>query len=726
MYRIYAKPALVAGAAAAAMLVGSAARAQGAPASNQVGPNQVGEIVVTAQKRSERLLDVPMSVAAISGSEVMAAGITTTSEIQQLTPSVATVHNGLAFTPSIRGISSIGTSAGDETNVAVYLDDVYLGTPITGVFDLLDVERIEVLKGPQGTLFGRNATGGAIRIITRAPQFTPSGQVSADYGFNYKEWKLGAYVTGPITDTLAGSLSIAERHSDGFIKGIGPNVGKRYGKANNPLFRGKLLWKPSDAFQATLSADTWRNSDNSIFVSANRAGVNEFATSDPGSVAATPLHYSGLSQPVATVKGHDVSLDATWNVASGISLRSISAYRKAYGYYQTDQDRTSAPHGSLALAQGQENLSQEFDLNGKTGPVDWLVGAYYYHSLAYNPYFASTATDFPGGVIGANFADKQQTNAAAAFLDVTWNVTDQLHLTGGARYSKETKKYQNWDLTGTRALAYSAAKATYDSPTWRAVVRYDLSRDANVYASYSTGFKSGVFNSYSPLPIPVHPEKIKAWEIGAKARVQGVTLTAAAFDYTYSDIQVQANALFGSVFVVTLTNAAKAKVRGAEFTAQGQLTEHLSFNAGVGWLPTAKYTSYTTAQVFVPTTPGFGVSRTGYDASGSRMIRAPKYTANLQATYTQQVMGGEFAGTLSDSYTSGLYWQAGDLTRTPGYNIVNGRLAWTDPSGRFTYSVWGANLTDKLYSAYTTASTLGEGSTYQPRRQIGVGVSAKR
>src|SRR5438270_12558766 len=173
-FRTYTKSTLAAGVAVGTLLAAGAASA--------ADPTQVGEVVVTAQKRTERLLDVPMSIAAVSGEQITAAGITTTSEIQQLTPSVASVHNGLAFTPSIRGISSIGTSSGDETNVAVYLDDVYLGTPITGVFDLLDVERVEILKGPQGTLFGRNATGGAFRIVTRAPQFAPQGNVSADYG----------------------------------------------------------------------------------------------------------------------------------------------------------------------------------------------------------------------------------------------------------------------------------------------------------------------------------------------------------------------------------------------------------------------------------------------------------------------------------------------------------------------------------------------------------------
>jgi iron complex outermembrane receptor protein len=690
-------------------------------------PTQVGEVVVTAQKRTERLIDVPMSVAAVSGDQITKAGITSTSDLQQLTPGVASVHNGLAFTPSIRGISSIGTSSGDETNVAVYLDDVYLGAPLAGLFDLMDIERVEVLKGPQGTLFGRNATGGAFRIVTRTPQFTPQGNASADYGFHYRDLKLGAYVTGPLSDSVAASVSGFYRHGRGFITGIGPNAGKHYGNPNNYLLRGKLLFKPSDTFRATLAADVSKSQDSSIFASAPASGANPFALTDPGSVVNTPLHYSGKSQPIARVKGHSVSLDVTWEPTPDLTLRSISAYRRAEGVYQTDQDRTSASHGGLQLAQDQENISQEFNLSNPAGKkITWLLGLYYYHSLADNPYFASYSNE-AGGILGANFSDKQQTNAVAAFADVTWNVTEQLHATVGARYSKETKKYQYWDKFRAGGLPnrYQFGKSTWDSPTYRGVVRYDFAHDANVYASYSTGFKSGVYNSYSVLGLPVAPEKIKAAEIGAKARINGITFTAAAFDYRYDNIQVQANALFGGVFVVTLTNAARAKVRGAEFTADGNLTDHLSFNAGIGYLPTAKYSSYPHAQVFIPATPTSATNNTNYDASGSRMIRAPKWTANLRLNYTQEVMGGEFAGSLSDSYTSAINWQPGGFTRTRGYNLINTRLAWTDPKGRFTYSVWANNLTNKLYSAYSTASTLGDGNSYQPRREAGIGVAAK-
>src|ERR1700761_9208661 len=178
-----------------------------AAATDEESSSPVEEVVVTAQKRTERLIDVPMSVAAVSGEQLQAAGISSTLDLQQVTPGVVTTNNGLGFSPSIRGITSSGTTPGDETNVAIYVDDVYVGAPIAGFFDLQDIERVEVLKGPQGTLFGRNATGGAIRIVTREPSFTPHMNLSADYGFNFRDGKLGAYLTGPLNDMIAGSFS---------------------------------------------------------------------------------------------------------------------------------------------------------------------------------------------------------------------------------------------------------------------------------------------------------------------------------------------------------------------------------------------------------------------------------------------------------------------------------------------------------------------------------------
>jgi iron complex outermembrane recepter protein len=691
------------------------------------GAAPLEEVVVTAQKRTERLLDVPMSVATLTGEQLASAGITSTLELQQITPGVVTTNNGLGFSPAIRGVSSSATTPGDESNVAIYIDDVYVGTPIAGFFDLQDIERVEVLKGPQGTLFGRNATGGAIRIVTRAPSFTPQAKLSADYGFDFEELNLGAYVTGPLSDTVAASLSGSYRTGDGYVEGIGPNVGRQYAEPDNYVYRGKLLFQPSDGFKVTVAGDAWRNQNDVVFIATPPDGVNPF----PGSIPTTPFHYAGSTQPKATVEGKGASIDATWDVSDSLTIRSITGYREVEGEYQADVDRTNLAGGGLALGQEQENFSQEFNLSGPADQaVTWLVGAYYYASEGSNPYYTFYLNaDAPDGRVFSNFTNKVKTESYAGFGDLTWHATSQLHLTAGARYSSETKEFDYQQLTPAAAPLPTREK-TWDSPTYRGVVRYDFTDDANVYASWSNGFKSGVYNAYSPVGIPVNPEEIDAIEIGAKARVAGVTFTAAAYDYDYTDLQVQAHVTFNGVLITTLTNAASARIRGFELSANGNLTDALSFDIGFNWLPTAEYEDYTRASVVRPCTPTdncvapvSGVLQVPYDASDSRVIKAPKWTGNLRLTYTTQLFGGQFIGTLSDNYNPGFYWQAGNFTEEGAYNVANARLAWTDATDRFTYSLWGTNLSDERYSTYTTPNVRGNSNTYPQGRQIGVGVS---
>jgi iron complex outermembrane receptor protein len=686
-------------------------------------------VVVTAQKRSERLLDVPMSVAAVSGEQLASAGIGSTLDLGQITPGVVMSNIGTGFIPSIRGVSSSGTSTGDESNVALYIDDVYMGDTLAGMFDLPDIERVEVLKGPQGTLFGRNATGGAIRIVTRAPSFDQHMNFNADYGFNFREAKLSAYVTGPITGRVAASISAATRDSDGYVDGSAQNVGRKYGKADNYTYRGKLLFDVSDTLKLTFAADTSKTNNES---GALPTAQNQNPFPGPGSIANTPFHYAGGTQPIQDVRMESAMLDASWTPADWVTVRSISAYRKFKLTYQVDIDRTNQPLSALALTANQKNVSQEFNVFGPGDQaITWLVGAFYYGSDAGNPYFTSYTGDAPNGPAIADFNNSQKTTSYAGFADVTWNATDRLHATLGARYSTETKEYHYADTIrpGGAALRNVSAEETWNSPTYRGVLRFDFTPDANVYVSASNGFKSGVFNTFSPLPIPVKPEKIKALEIGAKARVAGgMTLTAAAYAYDYDQLQVQAQTLVNNIPLLTLTNAASAEIRGLEFSADGNLTEHFSFGAGVNWQAKAEYSDYKTAQVTIPVTglaPITGVQVVPYDASGSRLIKAPDWTANVSLTYAATVMEGEFVATINDAYNSGYNWQAGDFTKESSFSLVNMKVSWTEPKDRYTFSVWGTNLTDEIYSTYTSPNTRGNTQTFAQRRQVGVGVAAK-
>ncbi len=691
-----------------------------------------GEIVVTAQKREERLLEVPMSITAISGEELRSNGVNSTVDLAQITPGVVTVNNGFGFLPVIRGIQSTGTSPGDETNVAVYIDDISIGTPIAGFFDLSDIERIEVLKGPQGTLYGRNATGGAIRIVTRRPSFATSGSVAADFGVHYKELKLNGFVTGKLAESLAGSLSATYRVGNGYIEGTGPNVGKSHGKPNNYLVRGKLLFDPGSNFSAVLSADIWRQRNDSVFISMVRAGGNPFPLV-AGTIPNTPYTNAGSTEPYAKLRGWGVGLDATWDLTEDSSVRSISGFRHVEVQSQSDTDRTSLSTSSNQLSQRQDAFTQELTI---AGPADrtlaWIVGAYYLNSNASNPYFRQVTGDSPGGVIASNFTNHMNTEAIAGFGEVTLNLGERFHLTGGVRYSSETKTFNYQSLvivslpnTGT----VTDAQQTWDSTTWRAVARYDIADDANVYFSASTGFKSGVYNAYSPLNLPVAPENVTAFELGAKARLGGISFTLAGFAYRYKDIQVSSYAFVNSVLQLTLSNAARAKMRGLEFTADGRLGGGFSFSAGLAWQPTSEYQEFTTAQVVVPLTPAElsvpfdgNVAKTvrPYNASGSRTVRTPEFTGNLRLSYEADLWGGEFKGNVNGSYTSSFYWQPGNFSKEGGYALVNFRLGWT--KNRVTYSVFGNNVFGHAYLTDLVPNNRGDSLKFAPKEEFGVGL----
>jgi iron complex outermembrane receptor protein len=673
----------------------------------------------------------------MQGEQMVKSGINSTVNLSQAAPGIVTVNNGFGFLPVIRGIQSTGTSPGDETNVAIYLDDVSIGTPIAGFFDLADIERVEVLKGPQGTLYGRNATGGAIKIVTRKPSFDTAGSVSVDYGFHYNEVKVTGFATGKITDQIAGLISASVRKGDGFIKGIGPNKGQDFGGANNYVVRGKLLFQPSDTFQAILAADVWRQQNDSVFISHVKDGINPYPNI-PGVIPNYPYENAGSTDPLARLRGWGASLDMSWNASDDITVRSLTGYRHVAVNSQSDTDRTSlatgqAGSGSNQISQYQNSFSEEINIsNAADSTVSWLVGGYYYNSKASNPYFRTFAGDaVKGGTIAANFTNRMKSEVFAGFGEVTLNLAERLHLTGGVRYNSEQKTF-HWQNLVNLAAPQVDRERTWNSATWRAVARYDLGPDANVYVSASTGFKSGVYNAYSALGIPVNPEKITAFEVGAKARIAGINLALAGYAYKYKDIQVSSYTQVGNppTLQLTLSNAARAKMRGIEFTADGRLGGGFSFGAGISWEPTAKYEAFTAAQVTVPLTaaelataaPGI-IAKTlvPFDASGSRTVRTPEVTGNVRLNYDGELFGGDFSATVNTAYTSTFYWQPGNLSKEDPYAIVNFRLSWT--KNRVTYSVFGNNVTHPDYRTDYVPNARGDSVKFVAREEYGVGVS---
>jgi len=685
----------------------------------------IEEVVVTAQKRTERLLDVPMSITAISGAQLTESGVSSTGDLAQLVPGLTTTSNGLGFTPAIRGVSSSGPAPGDETNVSIYLDDVYIGSPLAGLFELRDIERIEVLKGPQGTLFGRNATGGAIRIVTRAPSFSPIAEVSADYGFEFDSKKLGAYLSGPVTERMSASLSVNSEEDNGYVKGISTSLkDRKVSRADNFGVRSKLLYEPTSDISLTFSGDYSEKSDDRMF-NLNPRGGRNINENNQDYLSAAPFELAHSVVPIVDVDTWGASLHTAWNVSEKVELKSITAYREMEGLYQVDTDRSSVSVSSLVINQTQDTFSQELVVTGEYNTkLDWLAGVYYYSSVSEAPRFESYRGDVPFGPMVFSLKSKVDTSSYSGFGELNYKLAEKINFIFGLRYTDETKKFQYLDSFARS----NDDRKSWDSTTFRIVARYDFSEFSNAYLSRSTGFKSGVYNAYSLSPTdPVDPEEIEAWELGAKANIAGVTLTAAIFVYDYTDLQVQAHSILADGSPVSsLKNAAEASIKGFELGISSHLTDSLSFNIGYSGLPEAKYNSFPAAQVsvFNPNTGGAD-SIAPFDATGSRLVKAPKHQLSSQLFYDASLLGGAIRASITYSYNDGFFWQPGDLIPEDSYAVFNARLAWTTPDEKYTFTVWGENLTDERYSIYTATTAPGVSDVYAKPLEFGVGVSAR-
>lgn len=681
----------------------------------------VGEILVTAQKRSERLIDVPISISAESFETMKAAGVGDLRELSQLVTGLSQNMYGIQMTPTIRGISTQSVTVGDETNIALYLDDVYLANSFANLLELKDIERIEVLKGPQGTLAGRNATGGAIKVFTRDPTASPSAEMTARYGFDLNERQITALVSGGPSDALAASVSGYYDKADGYVTNVNPawTEGK-IGGVETYTVRGKLVAKPTDALRIALTADQSRTVSSADYASSTLNNNNAFRSRAGVFVSTGGRTISASFVVPAIAKSRGLSMNANWDFGPAY-LKSITAYRDVDGRYSSDTDRTNLPIGSNVTPFKSTSVSQEFNFGGATERLSWVTGVYYlnYRAAAVNTNFVSNPFVLPPSTLIPN---GQNLKNYSAFADATYEMTDKWSVTGGIRYSRDERDARYLDLLARTG----AGNRDFAQSTYRAVTKYDLTDRSNVYASYSTGYKSGLF-SPSTLPLEaVQPEKISAWEVGYKAQFEsGLFLTLAAYDYKYRDIQlVVSRPVPGSATAtsILLQNAARAHTRGIDADARWQIGE-VQLRGGVAWLPTAEYVSFPAAFVYAPLPAGGNVARV-IDESGKRLIKAPKLQANLGAAYAHELDVGRLTASVNYSYNSGFSWVVGDRLRQKAYSLVNARLGW-EINDHVELGLWAENLTDSLYARYTAETSSGDSSVFARPRQIGVSVGLK-
>ena len=741
-------------------------------------------ITVTARRREEDAQDVPIALSVLSADTLDKTGNFTLGQVQQLVPSLQI----FSFNPrntniNIRGLGAnvALTNDGLENGVGFYLDNVYYGRPGQSQFDLVDLQQIEVLRGPQGTLFGKNTTAGAINITSREPSFTPEaqGEISlGDYGYH----QLRASVSAPIiSDRVAFRLSLADTHRDGFLTNL--HDGSKAQDYDNFSIRGQLLVKPTDTLSVRLigdyahqkqhyvlnipvtyfgTYDSGATIPNNIFARTSRAGYTLLPADPFAREGDSDSHYQ------AFMKSYGASGQIDWDLGQ-VALTSITAYRWWDWDPANDGDSTSLPVTTKAQqANRQRQFSQEVRL-GSTGSnvVDWTVGAYYfwqtirgYGASAYGSaapnWFVPTANPVVADAALNGFETRSysepRTKSYALFGQASWNISDALSLTGGLRYTHERKTgaYRQWWVGGADLSTLSAAdaaaatairnqfnpRASYtagirdDSISGLATLSWKIAPDALVYGTYSRGSKSGGLN-LTNIPsgaVPqVKPETVDSYELGFKSAWldRTLTLNAAAFWTEVSDYQTaitQPNIL--GTFVQYISNIPKVRSRGIEGDLSYALTKWISLTASASYIE-ATYRDYRNA----PQAPERSATLAPtQDLTGVQLGGIPKFTYSLGADVAQPIGGGgtEIYGHADFSHRSSFNTSSSNsrYAQVPGYGLLNARIGIRTDSGLWDISVWARNLGDKQYFQALNPGAFGlvTGTIGDPRT---IGVTLK-
>ncbi|MGV3478993.1 MAG: TonB-dependent receptor [Sphingobium sp.] len=685
-----------------------------------------GEIVVTAQRRSESLQNVPISITALTADQLASAGVASTQDLTLATPGLLWAKSSNNSQPTIRGIGSRNASAGDEPNVATFIDGVYQPEQATTAQELSNVERIEVLKGPQGTLFGRNATGGAINIVTKKPSFETTGDASLTYG-RYDFMKATAYLSGPIvTDKLAASFAATGLRDDGYIHNIYLDTEQGVRKA--AIIRAKLLFVPSDTVEIQLNGLYNYSWDNVTYsgqpLNGNSQARRATAAQNPLNL---PIDVRVPGKPYTTseatvpffrlnqylVDGH-VSIDL-----GGAVLAGLASWSETHGFSHSVTDISPLSLSINDFRQRGRAYNQEITLTSDTdGRLSWLIGATGFQSRTlYDPLTSISPTTTTRLVYG------QKSKAIAGFAEATYEAIDDLFLTAGIRYSWDQKQSYNRPLATN---VVTQGKESWKDWSPRAVIRYEFGRGSNVYASYTQGYKAGTFNAttVNGTLIPANPERIEAFEVGVKTQpAPGITVNAAAFHYNYTDLQVSLVTTVNNQIATLLQNAPKAEVDGFEMDVSARVAEGLRFNAGVSLLK-PKIVDFVNASVNVPVLVGglpAGNSTVGpVDVSGNDLIRAPRWTLNFGVNYDTSLAGGVLTVNASAFFSGRYFVELTNRVKQPAYEVVNASVAWRSPDTHWRLSVFGQNLTNQKYYAGAIITNFADNVSYQKPRWFGV------
>ena len=646
------------------------------------------DIVVTAQKRTERLQDVPVAVTAVSGQSLVNANITESKALSSVVPSLNFTQAAAFAQPFIRGVGSRGNTAGDEQIVPIYVDGVYQIGMTAGFFKLNSIDRIEVLRGPQGTLFGRNAVGGAINILTRDPSSNPSAEIGLGYG-RFNEIRGDLYATGPLTDNLSANISMMRHQDDGYARDI--LRGTKEAKAHTTSIRGKLLWEPVEDFTAKLTGFFVEAGDATGVASFPLNGNTSARRVDPNVVVGRGYRLSNSLSPQGDTKTYGGSLDLDYE-AGDVTISSLSSYAYFTSTFTTDNDATSLALSSFLGVDKHYTLTQEVRAaSSGEGPFKWLIGGFLFRDILKNP--AGFYQNFPG----LNVTNRGVINSFAIFGEAEYDLTAELSVKVGLRYSKDNRSIDSFDFLANKG---SVLESSWDDISPRLTIDYEIAQNQKVYFTYSEAFKSGLI--VQPVTTAtlnfvnvVDPEKLRSYEIGYKGDLSRTfRANIAAYYYDYKNVQVTGQGVLpsGAIFSF-LQNAAKEEIYGIDADFTYAPSPDLTMGLAVAWVH-GRYKEFKAASVQIPRSDGKGNMSATLDVSGGELIRTPEFTAgyNMSWTVPNDVFNGKLRLSGNVLYSSGWFFDVNERVSTGDYVDINARIAWTSPDDHYTFALWGSNL----------------------------------
>ena len=683
------------------------------------------EVIVTAERRAQDAQDVPIALTIIGGSEISPSGISSISDVALKTPNLTFTQFNIGEPQLfLRGLGTTIDSAGADPTVSVFIDDVYVGRSAGATSDLYDLERIEVLRGPQGTLYGRNVTGGAISIVTKRPSNEFEAKLGVTVG-NYGLTVLRGLVDGPIGDNLAGNLSFSKRDRDGYA--YSNRSGQELDDADNFSLRGKLLWDISDNTELLLGFDYSTDDNNGqcrnltkldnpagdhnaggVFVPVLQQIKADTNSEDPRTCAMTIEQYAERD-----VFGLSARLQMEFT--NGLSLTSITAYRELEYSWLQELGGLDSPPNLLSVEDNEgddaDQISQEFRLTKDGDRLFWVAGAYYFKEnvdrFANVPIFFGPGSPVaPGALLDRSWLQSATNTSMALFGQVVWSMTDALALTLGGRHTWDEKEMDNayYSSPGNEVYNFKGLEESWDEFTPRVTVDWQVTDDHMLFATWSKGYKSGVFISQNTTAAlaetPLEPEEATNMEIGAKTRWFDNRLQ---FNLVYFDLENENQQLFRLENFTLVSENFGTESSGIELDFIAALGKNLTLSG--------MYASLDAEIV-------------GGQFAGNVAPRSPDYKYSVALNYNAALGNGAILDfDASVSYSDNWYMEATNqgVSYMDDYSIVDASVRYTSSGGNWEVTLWGKNLSDELVTSHSIVSSFG-GSVelFAPPRTYGV------